>query len=261
MLDSYTTSFIQPNNNSALATNSEKEKVSSREDIPLPKHNKHHNNSASKHCYTERINEELDEENYKENHLAFKRGLSQRISEKISKGLSSLNSSNGLITNKEDDESSLRLSKSRNSEFLTKLKEGKLSSRFRESNSFLDDSIIIPNRESKCQTNRMFIIDNPINSDSNLDIKHDSKNQISDPCDTTAEIKKTSTKDETIKSSYQSRNDIETIEEQHFMFVKLLHSSKRLVKHQEEEAKDISHLNSLSMCQNVFPIIQEIDLV
>jgi hypothetical protein len=70
---------------------------------------------------------------------------------------------------------------------------------------------------------------------------------------------KVSTKEDTIKSN-SNRFEIETIEEQHFMLVRFLHSTKKLLKLQEDNNKLKSiKLNLSNNQREVFPI-EEIDL-
>ena len=70
---------------------------------------------------------------------------------------------------------------------------------------------------------------------------------------------KVSTNEDTIKSN-SNRFEIETIEEQHHIFVKFLHTTRKLVKSQENfERINSAKVNSLNNYQQVYRI-EEIDL-
>lgn len=257
MFDSETNSVILNTNNSLLFN---KNKSDLAEDI------------RSKQSMLRNIGNPLykviEEETYKTK-LNGKKVYSERMKGRDSEGLNFSISSSVVNLNKED-EYSVRYTKSRNSESINKLKivtENK-GNRFRDSNSYLEDSINILNKESlKCNTTRAFEINCPLNNINPYDINstnefnnYENRQSGSEMYDLNENKKtKVSTKEDTIKSN-SNRFEIETIEEQHFMLVRFLHSTKKMLKIQEDNNRLKSIKINLSNNQReVFPV-EEIDL-
>lgn len=210
--------------------------------------------------------EKVVEEQYRTKYLA-RRNLTEREKEHVSEGLNfSVGSS--IANLNRDEEASLRFSKSRNGESQAKLKvptEDKLITQVRESHSFLEESMGISYREgTKCKTSRLLEMNHPFVSafDHNSNYEGVYENRLhftSEIFENENKKTKVSTKEDTIKS-VTNKYEIETIEEQHFMFVKFLHSSKKMMKSQEDRNKlKWQKTNSNSTNRNVFPI-EEIDL-
>jgi hypothetical protein len=258
MFDSETNSVILNTNNSLLFNRNKSELA---EDIRTKQ-------SLLKN-YGNPLYKVIEEETNKTK-LNSNKVYSERLKERDTQGLNFSVSSSVVNLNKED-EYSVRYTKSRNSESINKLKiatENK-GNRFRDSNSYLEDSVNILNKESmRCNTTRAFEINCQMNNLNMYDINstnefNNYENRLpsgSENYDLNENKKtKVSTKEDTIKSN-SNRFEIETIEEQHFMLVRFLHSTKKLLKLQEDNNKLKSiKLNLSNNQREVFPI-EEIDL-
>ena len=257
LLDSDT--YLGMFNNSTLLNKNNKTNLS--EDIKLKLSTKRKNNATA---FSQGLDEVIEEKNGLKN--LDKRNLKEIMVDRLKSGLNL--SFNSLLDNqRNEDDISLGTYNCTNNE---SLKKGKLGTDnncllLKVSNSFLDDSISILNKAStKCQTARIIELTNiitPFNHSNtyNQNIKFENKfPDVSEPFEINENKKsKISTKDDSIKS-YSNRFEIDTIEEQHYMFVRFLHSTRKMIKSQEENIKTMK-FSSLNHTQQVNQI-EEIDL-
>ena len=256
LIDSKTNSLILNNHNSKHfnnKNNSDLDYDSRKKQIEIRKKN----GSALTPCLDQVIEEDYPLK------FANKKNLTEMITDRLEVLNFSVGSSFDDKINEE--ETSIRFSKSRNGDSITRSKVATENKglRFIGSNSFLDDSI---NKDSiKCRTSRINDFTNHTSTFNNyVDSNHfkleNKLNYVSDTFDNNEQKKsKVSTNEDTIKSN-SNRFEIETIEEQHHIFVKFLHTTRKLVKSQENfERINSAKVNSLNNYQQVYRI-EEIDL-